>query len=76
MAEALNKNIVDKDEYPQTAALEARCVAMLADLWHAPSTGKPGAGHDGGEHDIVKPRVRWRPCSHAWTGVGALVVAA
>ena len=37
MAESLDKNIVDKDEYPQTAALEARCVAMLADLWHAPS---------------------------------------
>jgi len=32
----LDKNMIDKDEYPQTAALEARCVHMLADLWHAP----------------------------------------
>ena len=36
MADCADKNIVDKDEYPQTAELEARCVAMLADLFHAP----------------------------------------
>ncbi|MFD9126293.1 glutamate decarboxylase [Kitasatospora sp. NPDC059571] len=36
MAECLDKNMIDKDEYPQTAELERRCVAMLADLWHAP----------------------------------------
>lgn len=35
-AEAADKNLVDKDEYPATAAVEARCVTMLADLWHAP----------------------------------------
>ncbi|MBJ7609087.1 MAG: glutamate decarboxylase [Candidatus Dormibacteraeota bacterium] len=37
MSDCLDKNIVDKDEYPQTAALEARCVSMLADLWRAPN---------------------------------------
>ncbi len=37
MTECLDKNMIDKDEYPQTAELEARCVAILADLWHAPS---------------------------------------
>jgi glutamate decarboxylase len=36
MAEAVDKNIIDKDEYPRTAELERRCVAMLADLWNAP----------------------------------------
>ncbi|GAA1215732.1 glutamate decarboxylase [Kitasatospora nipponensis] len=36
MAECLDKNMIDKDEYPQTAELERRCVAILADLWHAP----------------------------------------
>jgi glutamate decarboxylase len=36
MAETLDKNMIDKDEYPQTAELEMRCVHMLADLWHAP----------------------------------------
>ncbi|MFJ9556273.1 glutamate decarboxylase [Nocardiopsis sp. NPDC101807] len=36
MDEALDKNMIDKDEYPQTAELERRCVRMLADLWHSP----------------------------------------
>jgi glutamate decarboxylase len=33
---SFNKNMMDKDEYPQTAEIERRCVHMLADLWHAP----------------------------------------
>jgi glutamate decarboxylase len=36
MTECLDKNMIDKDEYPQTAELEARCVNILAGLWHAP----------------------------------------
>lgn len=36
MSETLDKNMVDKDEYPQTAAIEERCVHILADLWNAP----------------------------------------
>jgi glutamate decarboxylase len=36
MTECLEKNMIDKDEYPQTAELEARCVNILASLWHAP----------------------------------------
>jgi glutamate decarboxylase len=36
MRECLDKNMIDKDEYPQTAELESRCVSILADLWHAP----------------------------------------
>ncbi|HEY1184081.1 MAG TPA: glutamate decarboxylase [Bryobacteraceae bacterium] len=36
MSETFDKNMIDKDEYPQTAELEMRCVHMLADLWHAP----------------------------------------
>ncbi|MEZ5502458.1 MAG: pyridoxal-dependent decarboxylase [Halioglobus sp.] len=37
MDECIDKNMVDKDEYPQTAEIEARCVRMLADLWHSPA---------------------------------------
>ncbi len=37
MNECIDKNMVDKDEYPQTAEIEARCVHMLADLWNSPS---------------------------------------
>jgi len=36
---SIDKNLIDKDEYPQTAELERRCVQMLADLWHAPEEG-------------------------------------
>ena len=36
MAETFDKNMVDKDEYPQTAELEMRCVHMLAELWNSP----------------------------------------
>lgn len=32
----IDKNMIDKDEYPQTAEIEARCVHMLADLWNSP----------------------------------------
>src|SRR6478752_3967672 len=36
MAEAFDKNMIDKDEYPQTAEIERRCVNMVAHLFHAP----------------------------------------
>ncbi len=35
-AAAADKNMIDKDEYPQTAAIEKRCAEMVARLWHAP----------------------------------------
>ncbi len=34
MDECIVKNMIDKSEYPQTAALEERCVHMLANLWN------------------------------------------
>ena len=40
MDENIDKNMVDKDEYPQTAEIENRCVHILADLWHAPSANE------------------------------------
>jgi glutamate decarboxylase len=36
MAETADKNMIDKDEYPQTAEIESRCVNILAHLWNAP----------------------------------------
>jgi glutamate decarboxylase len=39
MAECGDKNMIDKDEYPQTAELERRCIRILGDLWNAP--GEP-----------------------------------
>ncbi|WP_062517249.1 glutamate decarboxylase [Demequina gelatinilytica] len=35
-AETVDKNMIDKDEYPKTAEIETRCWRILADLWHAP----------------------------------------
>jgi glutamate decarboxylase len=40
MAETADKNMIDKDEYPQTARIESRCVNILADLWHAPESAQ------------------------------------
>ena len=36
MEDSIDKNMIDKDEYPQTAEIESRCVHIMADLWHAP----------------------------------------
>ena len=35
MSEVMEEDAIDKYEYPMTADLENRCVAMIADLWHA-----------------------------------------
>lgn len=35
-SETFDKNLIDKDEYPQTAAIEERCIRILANLWHSP----------------------------------------
>jgi glutamate decarboxylase len=43
-----DKNLIDKDEYPQPAEFERRCVHMLADLWNSPdaanTVGTSGIG--------------------------------
>jgi glutamate decarboxylase len=67
MALSVHKNLIDKDEYPQSAEIEARCVHMLADLWNAPDAGNavPGAGR--------RPAgQRGRPCGAGHDRRGAL----
>ena len=65
LAECFDKNIVDKDEYPQTAEVEERCVRMVAGLWNAPdevdsigtsTTGSSEAAMLGG----LAAKWRWR----------------
>lgn len=34
---SIDKNWIDKEEYPQSAAIDQKCVAMMADLWNAPA---------------------------------------
>nr|WP_297164389.1 glutamate decarboxylase [uncultured Dysgonomonas sp.] len=38
MDKCVDKNMIDKDEYPQTAEIESRCVHILADLWNSPES--------------------------------------
>ena len=38
MANTADKNMIDKDEYPQTAEIERRCVNIIGRLWHAAGT--------------------------------------
>ncbi|MBK0398530.1 glutamate decarboxylase [Limibaculum sp. M0105] len=61
----IDKNMIDKDEYPQTAEIEKRCVHMLADLWNSPestntlgtsTTGSSDAAMLGG----MAAKWRWR----------------
>lgn len=65
MDESVDKNMIDKDEYPQTAEIESRCVHMLADLWNSPeaanttgcsTTGSSEAAMLGG----MAMKWRWR----------------
>lgn len=65
----IDKNMIDKDEYPQTAELEERCVHMLADLWNSPdaantmgtsTTGSSEAAMLGGMALLWKWRERQR----------------
>ncbi|HWZ71970.1 MAG TPA: glutamate decarboxylase [Casimicrobiaceae bacterium] len=44
MDECLDKNMIDKDEYPQSAEIETRCVNILSDLWNSPEAGSAGTG--------------------------------
>ncbi|NME66917.1 glutamate decarboxylase [Flammeovirga aprica] len=39
MAETFDKNMIDKDEYPQTAEIEERCINIVSKLFHAPENG-------------------------------------
>lgn len=41
MSETFDKNMIDKDEYPQTAEIEARCVNIIARLFNAPAKDSP-----------------------------------
>jgi len=39
-AETVDKNMIDKDEYPKTAEIETRCWRILGRLWHAPDPAR------------------------------------
>ena len=54
MAESFSKNLIDKDEYPQTAMIEERCINIVARLFHAPEEGQAiGASAIGSSEAIM-----------------------
>src|SRR5947209_4801544 len=63
MSETADKNIIDKDEYPQTAEIESRCVNILADLWNAPEhTNATGCSTPGSSEAamLAGMALKWR----------------
>jgi glutamate decarboxylase len=53
MAETADKNMIDKDEYPQTAELESRCVNIISDLWNSPEDETPTGCSTTGSSEAV-----------------------
>ncbi len=41
---SVDKNWIDKEEYPVSAAIDRRCVNMIANLWNAPSSSGNATG--------------------------------
>lgn len=78
MAETFDKNMIDKDEYPATAAIEARCVSMVADLFHAEGlrdhdpTSATGVSTIGSSEAVMLGGLalkwRWRQRVGSWKG--------
>jgi glutamate decarboxylase len=69
-AATVDKNMIDKDEYPQTAEIEARCVRMLGDLWHAPDAAESvGTSTTGSSEGCMLAGLalkrRWQQARHA-----------
>ena len=61
MAESFDKNMIDKDEYPQTAAIEERCINIVSNLFNAPDQGV-GASAIGSSEAVMLAgmALKWR----------------
>lgn len=64
MTETLEKNAIDKSEYPRTAKVETYCVNILADLWNTPSENFIGTSTVGSSEACMlggmAMKFRWR----------------
>jgi glutamate decarboxylase len=70
MADTADKNMIDKDEYPQTAEIESRCVSIISDLWHSPADeAAMGCSTTGSSEAVMlgglAMKWRWRAKMHA-----------
>jgi hypothetical protein len=66
MAECVGKNMIDKDEYPQTAEFERRCVNILATCGTPPT----GSGHRLFDHRVQRGGPAGRDGAQAPLGRG------
>ena len=78
MADCFSKNMIDKDEYPQTAELERRCVSMIAQLWHADRGTPTGCSTTGSSEACMLGGMAllWRWRAAGGTGQPNLVMGA
>jgi glutamate decarboxylase len=62
MSETFEKNLIDRDEYPQTAEVEKRCVNILAKLWNAPANTAFGTSTVGSSEAcmLAGMALKWR----------------
>lgn len=69
MDDCIDKNMIDKDEYPQTAEIESRCVNIIADLWHAKPSEAAGTSTTGSSEACMlggmAMKWRWRAAMKA-----------
>ncbi|KAF2075341.1 hypothetical protein CYY_003370 [Polysphondylium violaceum] len=47
MNACVQKNLIDKDEYPQMAEIEKRCVNIIGNLWNSPDSSTVGCSTTG-----------------------------
>ena len=53
MTEAMSKNFIDYEEYPQTAEIHSRCARMIGSLFHAPKDTAIGTSTVGSSEAIM-----------------------
>jgi glutamate decarboxylase len=70
MAESFDKNMIDKDEYPQTAEIERRCISMVSDLFHAPGAAV-GASTIGSSEAVMLAGLAMKWCWRKRRGLAA-----
>jgi glutamate decarboxylase len=64
IAETLDRNLIDHDQYPRTAEMESRCVNMLDNLWNDPDGLGVGCSTAGSSEAAMlgglAMKLRWR----------------
>lgn len=71
MSETLEKNAIDKTEYPQTAEMEHRCVSMISHLWNTPEDAECIGTSTVGSSEAcmlagMAMKFRWRKQAEKW----------